>query len=67
MDNPTNTLTLKEVLEKRAEELKQIQSSQDKRKKVEKYIRIMASTKDDTQRTNLGIKLTKLLKKYNQE
>jgi len=67
MDNTTKRLTLKEVLEKRAEELKQIQSSQDKRKKVEKYIRIMAATKDDTQRTNLGIKLTKLLKKYNQE
>lgn len=33
----------------------------------EKYIRVMSATKDDTQRNNLGVKLTKLLKKYNQE
>ena len=60
-------LTLKEIMEKRISELKLLQSMEVKKKNVEKYIRVMAATKDDTQRTNLGVKLTKLLKKYNQE
>ena len=60
-------LTLKEIMEKRIAELKLLQSMQAKKKNVEKYIRVMSATKDDTQRTNLGVKLTKLLKKYNQE
>lgn len=60
-------LTLKEIMEKRIAELKLLQSMQSKKKNVEKYIRVMSATKDDTQRTNLGVKLTKLLKKYNQE
>lgn len=60
-------LTPEELLKKRTEELKLLQSMQAKKKNVEKYIRIMSATKDDTQRTNLGIKLTKLLKKYNKE
>lgn len=60
-------LTPEELLKKRISELKLLQSMQAKKKNVEKYIRVMAATKDDTQRTNLGVKLTKLLKKYNQE
>jgi len=61
------TLTPEELMKKRIAELKLLQSMQAKKKNVEKYIRVMAATKDDTQRTNLGVKLTKLLKKYNQE
>lgn len=60
-------LTLKEIMEKRITELKLLQSMQAKKKNIDKYIRVMAATKDDTQRTNLGVKLTKLLKKYNKE
>lgn len=69
MKNPDEkeTLTPEELMKKRIAELKLLQSIQAKKKNVEKYIRVMAATKDDTQRTNLGVKLTKLLKKYNQE
>lgn len=41
------------------------QSIVAKHKKVEKYIRIMEATKDDTERNNLAVKLNKLLNKYN--
>jgi len=66
METPT-TLTPDELIKKRIAELKRLQSMQAKKKNVEKYVRIMSATKDDTQYNNLGVKLTKLLKKYNKE
>lgn len=65
--NSETKITPQELMEKRIAELKLLQSMQSKKKNVEKYIRVMSATKDDTQRNNLGVKLTKLLKKYNQE